>query len=559
MKGQSSATIPFIFPFLLLFSSTVYCLTPFCASIDPPIKDIPDLKYIPIPLPKHSQQILNDFLECLAVKFQSTNHPIMEAIYTPQNTSFHQVLLAHTKNRRYTTLDTPKPLAIVAAKHERHVQATVICAKQHGLQIRIRSGGHDYEGLSYVSDVPFVILDMFNLRSIDVNVTEGRVWVQSGATIGELYYEVGKKSRVHGFAAGSCPSVGIGGHFSGGGYGPLLRKYGLTVDNIEDARLVNVNGEILDRMSMGEDLFWAIRGGGGASFGVIISWKIKLLPVPAQVTVFQVERTLEQGAKDVVHRWQYVAPNLPEDLFIRTAIKTKNGSQEGTKAAVAIFSCQFLGRADKLLQLMNESFPELGLQQKDCFEMSWEESMIFLAGCPVGTPLEVLLSRPKLPVIFFKSKSDYVKKPIPKHGWKSLWKNLITIDHLLVQLNPYGGRMSEISESGTPFPHRAGNLFSVQYFISWKEEEIETIKRNIHMSRKLYKSMAPYVSQNPREALQNYRDLDIGANLHNRTNFRTARRYGSKYFKGNFDRLVRVKTMVDPHNFFHHEQSIPPL
>ena len=58
---------------------------------------------------------------------------------------------------------------------------------------------------------------------------------------------------------------------------------------------------------MGEDLFWAIRGGGGASFGVILSWKIKLVPVPKKVTVFKINKTLEQGATDVVHRWQNVA------------------------------------------------------------------------------------------------------------------------------------------------------------------------------------------------------------------------------------------------------------
>lgn len=86
---------------------------------------------------------------------------------------------------------------------------------------------------------------------------------------------------------------------------------------------------------------------------------------------------------------------------------------------------------------MNGSFPELGLQQKGCFQMSWEESVVFLAGYTVATPLEVLLSRPNLPVIFFKSKSNYVKKPIPKHGLKSLGKHLIKIDHLLVQLNPW--------------------------------------------------------------------------------------------------------------------------
>ncbi|KAF5183630.1 Berberine bridge enzyme-like, partial [Thalictrum thalictroides] len=140
----------------------------------------------------------------------------------------------------------------------------VICSRKHGLHLIIRSGGHDYEGLSYVSDVPFVIVDLLNLQSISVDPKKGTAWVQAGATIGQLYHNIAVKSRTYGFPAGICPTVGIGGHFGGGGYGALLRKYGLAADNIVDARLVNVDGKILDRKSMGEDLFWAIRGGGGA-------------------------------------------------------------------------------------------------------------------------------------------------------------------------------------------------------------------------------------------------------------------------------------------------------
>jgi FAD/FMN-containing dehydrogenase len=249
--------------------------------------------------------ILDDFLQCLP-KYSNSSYPISEAIFTRKSTNFQSVFLAYIRNLRLLTPTTPKPLAIVTANHESHVQATVICAKQHGLHMRIRSGGHDYEGLSfisYISNVSYIVLDMFNLRSVDINVTDESAWVESGAILGELYNKIAETSNVHGFPAGVCPTVGVGGHFSGGGYGPMMRKFGLTVDNIEDARLVNVNGTILNRKSMGEDLFWAIRGGGGASFGVILSWKIKLLPVPANVTVFRITRTMEQGAIDVLHRY----------------------------------------------------------------------------------------------------------------------------------------------------------------------------------------------------------------------------------------------------------------
>ncbi|KAK1584083.1 hypothetical protein Q3G72_029648 [Acer saccharum] len=271
---------------------------------------------------------LDIFLQCLPTHSQPS-YPIFESIYTPNNSSFQSILTAYIKNCRFLTADAPKPLTIVAASHESHVQATVICAKYSGLEIRIRSGGHDYEGLSYISTVPFVILDMFNLRSIDIDTANQTVWVQSGATLGELYYKISNTSKLLGFPAGVCTTLGVGGHFSGGGYGNLMRKYGLSVDNVVDAQIVDVQGRILDRKSMGEDLFWAIRGGGGASFGVILSWKVKLVPVPEKVTVFKINKTLEQGATDVVHRWQNVAHSLPEDIFIRAVPSITKGVREG--------------------------------------------------------------------------------------------------------------------------------------------------------------------------------------------------------------------------------------
>ncbi|KAL6198525.1 hypothetical protein ACLB2K_028314 [Fragaria x ananassa] len=502
-----------------------------------------------------------DFLHCLTNHSHYSTSPISEAIYTDQNTSFQPALLAYIRNRRYSTPTTPKPLAIVAAKHESHVQSTVICAQQHGFQIRIRSGGHDFEGLSYVSSVtPFVMLDMSNLRSIDINVTDESAWVESGATLGELYFNIGNKSNVHGFPAGVCPTVGIGGHLSGGGYGPLMRKYGLTVDNVVDAKLVNANGTMLDRKSMGEDLFWAIRG-GGASFGVVVSWKIKLVPVPTRVTVFNVLRTLEQGAIDTVHRWQYVAPKLPKEIFIRAMLQVKQNSTSGKLAMQVSFICHYLGDSEKLLSMMNRSFPELGLQQSDCFEMSWVESTVFWGNHPIRTPATVLLDRPMGPPDFFKGKSDYVKEPIPKHGIESILDLMIKpgLDKLYMEWNPYGGRMSEISESETPFPHREGNLFLIQYLGYWKEDKAETAHRYLDLISKMYQEMTPFVSKTPREAFLNYRDLDLGANTGNQTNVETARNYGSMYFKENFDRLVLVKTAVDPRNFFKNEQSIPPL
>lgn len=500
--------------------------------------------------------ILNNFLQCL-YKNSLPSHPISQAIYTPENASYIDSLDTYARNLRFTKPNTPKPLVIVAAMHESHVRATIKCCNKINLLMRTRSGGHDYEGLSYTANIPFVILDLFKYRSINIDLADDTAWVESGALLGELYYRIAEKSNTLAFPAGVCPTVGVGGHFSGGGYGNLIRKYGLSVDNIVDAKIMGFDGKIMDRKAMGEDLFWAIRGGSGASFGVILSWKIKLVLVPETVTVFVVDKITEQGLVDLIYKYQNVVTKLPDDLFIRMELSAIGVNKKTIKAAFIGF---FLGKTEGLLEVMKKHFPELGLNQHHCTEMKWIESVLYWNAIPTGTSIDVLLERVWFNKSYTKSKSDFIKNTIPKQGLECILQKLIKLGDIVMQWNPYGGRMDEISEYAVPLPQRSGYLFKIQHILYWNQSRESHAEHYMNESRQFYDFMAPYVTSSPREAFLNYRDLDIGQNPICNASYAQAKAYGVKYFKiNNFDRLVKIKTRVDPTNFFRNEQSIPTL
>ncbi|WCJ24345.1 FAD-binding Berberine family protein [Euphorbia peplus] len=500
----------------------------------------------------NSIPIHNKFLNCISIH---SNTKSIQTIFTPESSLYSSLLLSSQQNLRWVNSTSYNPLLIITPFQESEIQSAIHCTRKLSLQVRVRSGGHDYEGLSFLSQSPFVLIDLLNFRAIEIDMEDGTAWVQSGATLGELYYAIGKESGVHGFPAGLCPTVGVGGHFSGGGFGTMVRKYGVAADNIMDAYVIDVHGRILDRKGMGEDFFWAIRGGGGASFGVILSWKIKLVQVPQTVTVFAVPTNIESGATKLINKWQHIADKLDEDLFIRI-IMQNIGDGNGVKV---IFNSLFLGGIDRLIPLMNESFPELGLRAENCSEMSWIESAVYFAGFPKGSPLEVLLDKTQMYKASFKAKSDFATIPIPEHGVEGIIDKLEEEELAFVIMDPYGGRMSEISESDIPFSHRKGVLYNIQYLVKWAENGIWEEQKHMKWIRSLHRYMKPYVSRSPRAAYLNYRDLDLGRNRLINTSYKEASVWGIKYFKGNFKRLVHVKTKVDPHNFFRNEQSIPSL
>ncbi|KAF3681676.1 putative tetrahydrocannabinolic acid synthase-like [Capsicum annuum] len=425
-----------------------------------------------------------DFFRCLS-KCCGTN--VTQNVYIPNSPTYLSILEYAQKNPRW--INSSHPNFIASPRKESEIKPVILCAKKLGLLIKIKSGGHDYEGMSYRSEYPFVMLDLSNLNKIEIDWKEETVWVQAGATLGQLYYVIANKSNVHGFPGGICFSVGTGGLISGGGLGTMMRKFGVAADNVVDTREMDVNGKILDKKTMRKDLFWAIRGGGGASFGVILAWNLKLVRVPEKVTVFSVGKKLEG-----------------KDKYIDV-----------------IFQALFLGPVDELIPLLKEKFPEFDLELKDCFqepvvdcsnrpcikkqcrETTWIESVLYFYGKRTNESLEVLLDK-SIPTQknYNKRTSDFVKTPIPKSGWKMVQRLFLEEERPQMILEPLGGKLDEISEFEIPFPHRTGNLYNIQYLINWGDNSENVSSQKLVWMRKLYKDMEPYVANSPRTAYLNY-------------------------------------------------------
>lgn len=513
------------------------------------------------PIASSADKANEDFLDCLfSPCYKGINLP--EILYTPNNSSYTSVLQSSIQNLRFAALTSQQPSFIVTPIIYSQVQIVVLCAKNYKLQVRVRGGGHDFEGLSYVSDQPFVLIDLINLRNITVDVANGTAWVQSGANLGELNYRIAEKTDEFAFPGGVWPTVGIGGFLGGGGYGSLTRKYGLGADSVIDYHFLNYESNVFDRVSVvgSEDIFWAVRGGTASSFGIVLEWQIKLVPVPKKVTVFAVHRTLAQNATKVFHRWQYIAPKLHRDLYIKVKISSvKLNADRNDKTIQISFESLFLGPINGLLDIMENSFPELDLVEEDCTEMSWVKSTLWFAnaGFPNGESLELLLNRNAFQKFYFKAKSDFVQEPMSEEALDGIWKLLFELEagEAQIEITPYGGKMDEFLESALPFPHRAGNLYMMLEGVQWdKKTPLEKQDKLLKWLERLHGYLTPFVSKNPRASYVNYNDLDLG--MGSKT-YDEASIWGKMYFKNNFKRLVQVKTEHDPHNFFRHDQSIP--
>jgi FAD/FMN-containing dehydrogenase len=165
-----------------------------------------------------------------------------------------------------------RPALIVRVADATDVSHIVSLARERGLELAVRSGGHSLAGHSTTDGG--IMIDLSDMKGLEIDVAGRTAWAEIGLTAGEYAAAAGAHGLATGF--GDTGSVGIGGITLGGGVGFLVRKYGLTIDDLLAAEIVTADGELLYVDSdTHPDLFWAIRGGGG-NFGVATRFKFRL-------------------------------------------------------------------------------------------------------------------------------------------------------------------------------------------------------------------------------------------------------------------------------------------
>lgn len=188
------------------------------------------------------------------------------------------------------------PLAIVFCQNNTDVSNAVIWARKNSICLRIRSGGHNYEGYSTGNDV--LDIDLSEMNSLSIDEENHSLTVEGGVNNKQLYEFVSSKG--YPFPGGTCPTVGVSGYVLGGGWGLSCRYLGLGCDSLIRLSMIDSKGTLLNASAEeNSDLFWACRGGGGGNFGIIVSMTFKLPRKVDKITLIELrypEATKEKQA-----------------------------------------------------------------------------------------------------------------------------------------------------------------------------------------------------------------------------------------------------------------------
>src|SRR5262245_4789396 len=408
------------------------------------------------------------------------------------------------------------------------VIAAVRFARDHDLEIAIRGGGHNVAGTAVCDDG--IVIDLSAMRAVRVDPADRRAWVQGGA----LWGDVDRETQAHGLATtgGIVSHTGVAGLTLGGGVGWLMRKHGLTVDNLLAVDIVTAEGKLL-RASEDEhsDLFWALRGGGG-NFGVVTAFEFRLHSVGPTVLAGPVL----WDATDAVEVLRFYRD------FVRDA--------PGELGTVVRF-----GAAPPLPDIPADLHWRPVVMVGTCNAGPIEDGGRVLRPLRAArTPLLDLIGR--TPYVGFQSALDSTVV----HGWNYYWKSThlpelrddlidVIAEHAFSCSSPRSyvamfhlqGAVSRVADGATAFGNRQATR-AITLDGVWRPGE-DYGDRDTAWSRGFFDALGRFRKGVYVNFLNN--DEDPG---------RVREAYGDVVY----DRLVDVKTTYDPDNVFHHNQNIRP-
>jgi hypothetical protein len=413
-----------------------------------------------------------------------------------------------------------RPAAIVLPRNSGEVAQVVSLARESGIELAIRSGGHSAAGHSIVDGG--LVLDLAAMREIDFDLERRTAWAQTGLTAGEYTTAAGEHGLATGF--GDAASVGIGGITLGGGVGYLSRMLGLTIDSLLAAEIVTADGQILEIDTDNHpDLFWAIRGGGG-NFGVVTRLKFRLHEVDRVVGGM----LMLPATGDVVRSFVAQAEAAPDELSTIANVTPAPPmpfvpAEHHGKLVVMGLLC-YAGSPDEAEPVI-ESFRSL------------------------ATPIADMVKPISYPEIYPPEIEDYH----PTVASRTMFVDTVEADtaELIVdrlessdasmrvtQLRVLGGAIARVPADSTAYAHRNSRIMT--NVVGFYDDPDDKPAREAWVE----------------EFASDLRQDDAGAYV-NFLGDEGEERVRAAYPGGTWDRLAKVKAEYDPTNFFHNNQNIP--
>lgn len=419
-----------------------------------------------------------------------------------------------------------RPALIARCTGVADIMSSVKFARDNDLPVAVRGGGHNIAGKA-VSDGALMI-DLSEMKSVRIDPDSRRAYVGPGATLGDLDHE----AQAFGLATptGINSTTGVAGLTLGGGFGWLSRKYGLTADNLIRTDVVTADGtRVVASENENEDLFWAIRGGGG-NFGIVSLFEFQLHPVGpellAGLAVYPIE-VAESALK------QYIAfsEQAPDDLTVWAVLRHAPPlpflPEEVHGKIVLVFAFLYAGDIEtgkKLIDPLRHFGTPYGEHIGPMPFKSWQQAF---------DPLLTPGVRNYWKSHNFKSLNDSTVDIILEYGDK------LPSPHCEIFIAQMGGQTSRLASDATAYMERDAR-FVMNVHARWETPEED--EPCISWARSFFDAAAPYASGG---AYVNFMTEEEAA--------RVAAVYGP-----NLERLSQIKKQYDPENFFRINQNIKP-